>query len=50
MSRVFYRQLSIVISVLGGILAGAIFKQIWSSAEDEAPGDRRLATAGWRRS
>jgi hypothetical protein len=32
MSKVLYRPLSIVISVLGGILAGAIFKQIWQGA------------------
>ena len=34
--------------MLGGILAGAIFKQVWKIAagKDEAQGDRRAA--GWR--
>ena len=49
MSKVFYRLLSIVISVLGGILAGATFKQIWKVAagEDEAP-QATDARRGWR--
>jgi hypothetical protein len=39
MIMLIYKPLSILASVLGGILAGAIFKQIWKLAahEDEAP-------------
>jgi hypothetical protein len=39
MIKVLYKPVSIVISVLGGILAGAIFKRVWKIAagEDEAP-------------
>jgi hypothetical protein len=38
-----------VVSVLGGILAGAIFKRIWKAAagEDEAP-KATDAQSGWR--
>ena len=34
-----YRPLSLVVSVLGGILAGAVFKKMWAlvSGEEEAP-------------
>jgi hypothetical protein len=34
-----YRPLSLVVSVLGGILAGAVFKKVWAlvSGEEEAP-------------
>jgi len=49
MNKFLYKTVSIVVSVLGGMLAGAIFKQVWKLAadEDEAPTatDRRR---GWR--
>jgi hypothetical protein len=34
-----YRALSLLVSVLGGILAGAVFKKVWAavSGEEEAP-------------
>ena len=37
--KLLYKPVSLVVSVLGGILAGAIFKQIWKLAagEEEAP-------------
>jgi hypothetical protein len=37
--KLFYRPVSILVSVLGGMLAGAIFKQVWKLAarEDDAP-------------
>ena len=37
--KLLYKPVSILVSVLGGILAGAIFKQIWKLAahEDDAP-------------
>ena len=37
--KVLYRPLSLVVSMLGGILAGAVFKKVWAavSGEVEAP-------------
>ncbi|HEY0936165.1 MAG TPA: DUF4235 domain-containing protein [Trebonia sp.] len=37
--KLLYKPVSILVSVLGGILAGAIFKQIWKLAahEDDTP-------------
>ena len=39
MSKLLYRVISVGASVLGGILASAIFKRVWREAtdEDEAP-------------
>jgi predicted metal-dependent enzyme (double-stranded beta helix superfamily) len=39
MVKVLYRAVSLLVSVLGGVLAGAIFKRVWQLAahEDEAP-------------
>lgn len=49
MIKVFHKLLSLLASVLGGMLAGAIFKRIWKLAagEDQAPKatDRRRS---WR--
>ncbi len=43
-----YKAVSLLISVLGGMLAGAIFKKIWQLAahEDEAP-EATDAARGW---
>ena len=41
MIKVLYQPVSILISVLGGVLAGAIFKRIWKIAAD-----RRMARRG----
>jgi hypothetical protein len=40
MTRLLYKPVSLLVSVLGAILAGAIFKQVWKLAagEEEAPG------------
>jgi hypothetical protein len=37
--KMLYRPLSLAASILGGLLAGALFKKIWQSIadEDEAP-------------
>jgi Protein of unknown function (DUF4235) len=37
--KILYRLLSLLVSVLGGILAGAVFKKVWAvvSGEEEAP-------------
>lgn len=37
--RLLYKPLSLIVSVLGGILAGAVFERVWSvvSGEEEVP-------------
>jgi predicted metal-dependent enzyme (double-stranded beta helix superfamily) len=37
--KLIYKMLSLAFSVLGGLLAGAVFKQVWKIAarEDDAP-------------
>jgi Protein of unknown function (DUF4235) len=39
MIKLLYKPVSMLVSVLGGILAGAIFKQVWKMVgrEDDAP-------------
>ena len=39
MIKLLYKPVSFLVSVLGGILAGAIFKQVWKLAagEEQAP-------------
>ena len=49
MIKLFYKPVSVLVSVLGGMLAGAIFKQVWKLAarEDDAP-KATDAQRGWR--
>jgi hypothetical protein len=49
MIKIVYKPVSLLISVLGGVLAGAIFKRVWKLAagEDEAP-SATDAQRGWR--
>ena len=49
MIKVLYKPLSLLVSVLGGLVAGAVFKQIWKLAahEDDAP-QATDADRGWR--
>jgi predicted metal-dependent enzyme (double-stranded beta helix superfamily) len=49
MIKLLYKPLSLLISVLSGILAGAIFKKVWQLAagEEEAP-EATDAQRGWR--
>jgi hypothetical protein len=49
MIKIIYKLVNLVVSVLGGILADAIFKRIWKAAagEDEAP-KATDAQSGWR--
>jgi hypothetical protein len=37
--KLLYKPVSILVSVLGGLIAGAVFKRVWKLAagEDEAP-------------
>jgi hypothetical protein len=34
-ARLFYKPLGLLLRVLGGIVAGAIFKRVWRAAADE---------------
>jgi Protein of unknown function (DUF4235) len=49
MAKIIYRPLGIVFSVLGGLLAGAVFKQIWKlvAGEEDAP-KAKESEYGWR--
>jgi Protein of unknown function (DUF4235) len=49
MIKLLYKPFSLLVSVLGGVLAGAIFKRVWKLAagEDEAP-KATDAQRGWR--
>ncbi len=48
MAKLLYKPFVLIVSVLGGIVAGAIFKRVWSVAgdEDEAP-EATDRTRGW---
>lgn len=47
--KVFYKLLGVPAGILSGVIAGAIFKQIWKTTarEDEAP-KATDARRGWR--
>jgi hypothetical protein len=49
MTKLLYKPVSILISVVGGVAAGAIFKRTWKlvAHEDEAP-KATDAQRGWR--
>jgi predicted metal-dependent enzyme (double-stranded beta helix superfamily) len=49
MIKLLYKPFSMLVSVLGGVLAGAVFKRVWKLAagEDEAP-NATDAQRGWR--
>jgi hypothetical protein len=48
-AKVIYTPLGILISVLGGILAGTIFKQIWKRVAGEGDAPRaKESEYGWR--
>jgi hypothetical protein len=47
-AKVLYRPFGLIFSVLGGIVAGAIFKRIWGAAADEEEAPKATdATKGW---
>ena len=49
MAKALYTPISIAFSVLGGILAGAIFKQVWKRISDEEESPKALESEyGWR--
>jgi hypothetical protein len=47
-NKLLYKPLSLAFGVTGGILAGALFKQVWKvvSGDDDAP-DALDADKGW---
>jgi hypothetical protein len=49
MIKLLYKPLGMLVSVLGGVIAGAIFKRVWKVAarEDDAP-KATDAQRGWR--
>jgi hypothetical protein len=49
MIKLLYKPAGLLVSVLGGMLAGMIFKRVWKVAvgEDEAP-KATDASRGWR--
>ena len=49
MARLVYRPIGLFVSVLGGILAGALFKQLWTrmSAKEDPPRAKE-SEYGWR--
>lgn len=49
MMKLLYKPVSIAASVAGGLLAGAIFKQVWKLAAGEAEAPKATdARRGWR--
>ena len=49
MAKALYTPISIVFSVLGGLLAGAVFKQIWKRVSDEEEAPKALESEyGWK--
>lgn len=48
MAKLFYKPLGMVISVLGGLVASALFKKLWEGVrhEDDAPSSTELQR-GW---
>lgn len=48
MARVLYKPFGVVVGVLGGIVAGAIFKRVWSAvAHEPEPPVATDARRGW---
>ena len=49
MIKLLYKPAGMLVSVLGGVVAGAIFKQVWkvTAREDDAP-EATDAQRGWR--
>jgi hypothetical protein len=48
MAKVIYKPFGLIVSVLGGLVAGAIFKRAWRAVahEDDSP-DATDADKGW---
>jgi hypothetical protein len=49
MTKVLYKPVGVLVSVLGGVLAGTIFKQVWKVAFSEDDASRATdAGRSWR--
>ncbi len=49
MAKALYTPISIVFSVLGGLLAGTIFKQVWKRISGEEDSPKALESEyGWK--
>ena len=49
MAKLVYRPLGLAFGVLGGILAGVVFKQIWKLvAHEDEPPKAKESEYGWR--
>lgn len=49
MAKIFYKPFGLLFSVLGGLVASAIFKRIWgASSRDDEPPEPTDETRGWR--
>jgi hypothetical protein len=49
MAKLVYRPIGLLFSVLGGILAGAVFKQVWKRVSDKGdPPKPKESEYGWR--
>jgi len=49
MAKALYTPVSLLISVLAGVAAGAVFKQIWKRISDEEDAPEALESEyGWR--
>ena len=47
-ARLLYKPFGLIFSVLGGIVAGAIFKRVWSAvADEEEPPEATDERRGW---
>ena len=48
MIKLLYRPIGMLVSLIGGLLAGAVFKRLWkiAASEDEAP-KATDASRGW---
>jgi hypothetical protein len=48
-ARILYKPIGLIVSVLGGILAGAVFKQVWKvAAREQDPPKATDERRSWR--
>jgi hypothetical protein len=48
MARLVYKPLGLIVSVLGGLVAGAVFKRVWTAVgQENDPPEATDATKGW---
>lgn len=48
MAKLFYKPFGLLFSVLGGIVAGAIFKRVWGvAAQEQEPPEATDETRSW---